>query len=264
MEHIRRVQARLRAGWYVACRLAFITVGVSALVQGALAQEAKIRKALAERLPQAVVVDEVTPTPIPGLYEVRSGVTVLYADRNGDYVIRGEMLDTRRQINLTQARIAKVSVIDFSTLPLQDAIVSTRGRGTRKLAVFADPDCTYCKQLERVLEGRDDITVYTFLLHILGPDSLDKAKAIWCAKDKDAAWRDWMREGKAPNAQSDCDTRALDRNAALGKQYAIQSTPTLVFADGTRTNGAPGAMRLEQLLMQHQPAMTKRSKAGPP
>lgn len=266
MPHIHRVRAGFGWSWSVALRLGFIAIALSAPMQGALAQEAQIRKALAARLPQSVVVDEVTPTPIAGLYEVRSGTSVFYTDRKGDYLIRGgEMLDTRNQTNLTQARIAKFSVIGFSKLPLQDAIVSTRGQGTRKLVVFADPECTYCKQLESVLEGRDDLTVYTFLLPILGPDSLDKAKAIWCSKDKDAAWRDWMREGKTPpNAGADCDTRALDRNVALGKQYSIQSTPTLVFPDGTRTNGAPGAMRLEQLLLEHQPAMTKVSKTAAP
>jgi thiol:disulfide interchange protein DsbC len=183
---------------------------------------------------------------------------VFYTDRHGDYVIRGEMLDTRQQTNLTQARIAKLSVIDFAKLPLQDAIVSTHGQGTRKLVVFADPECTYCKQLEAVLQGRDDITVYTFLLPILGPGSLAKAQAIWCAKDKDQAWRDWMREGKAPPAQADCDTSALDRNLAFGKQRSIQSTPVLAFQDGARVSGAPGAIQMEQLLAEHQPATTKR------
>jgi len=164
------------------------------------------------------------------------------------------MLDTRSHTNLTEARIAKFSVIDFAKLPLQDAIVSTRGKGTRRLAVFADPDCTYCKQLEGTLQGRDDMTVYTFLLPILGPGSLDKAKAIWCSKDKEVAWRDWMRDGKVPTAQPDCDTSALDRNLALGSKHAIRGTPTLVFLDGTRLTGALGAVQMEQHLAQHQPA----------
>jgi len=264
MAHIHRVRVGSRAGRSVACRFAFIAIGLSALMHGAIGQEARIRKALGERLPQSVTVDEVTPTPIPGLYEVRSGISVFYTDRHGDYVIRGEMLDTRNQTNLTQARIAKFSVLDFSKLPLQDAIVSTRGQGTRKLAVFADPNCTYCKQLESVLQGRDDITVYTFLLPILGPGSLDKAKAIWCAKDKDVAWSDWMREGTVPTAQPGCDTSALDRNVELGKQHSIRATPTLVFQDGTRTSGAPGAIQLEGQLAQHQPASTDRSKVAAP
>lgn len=259
MPHILRVRTGSGAGRAVALPLGFIAIGLGALMHGAMAQEAQIRKALAARLPQSTVVDEVTRTPIDGLYEVRSGTKVFYTDRHGDYVIRGEILDTRSQTNLTEARLAKLSAaIDFSKLPLQDAIISTRGQGTRKLAVFADPDCPYCKQLDGTLRERDDITVYTFLLPILGPGSLDKAKAIWCAKDKDAAWRDWMREGKVPIAQPDCDTSALDRNLALGSKHAIRGTPALVFQDGTRIVGAPGAVQLERQFLEHQPSSTPK------
>jgi thiol:disulfide interchange protein DsbC len=114
--------------------------------------------------------------------------------------------------------------------------------------VFADPDCPYCRQLESVLRQRDDLTVYTFLL------PLDKAKAIWCAKNKDVAWREWMSEGTLPAAQADCDTAALDRNLAFGGRHQIRGTPTLVFADGTRATGASSALELERQLAQHLPA----------
>lgn len=249
---------RLRA--FVALRRACIVIGLSTLAHGAMAQEVEIRKALAARLP--VAIDAVTPTPMPGLYEVRSGASLFYTDHHGDYVIRGELLDTRRQTNLTQARIAQLSTIDFSKLPLHDAIVSTRGQGTRKLVVFADPQCPYCQQLEAAIEGRDDLTVYTFLMPILGPDSLEKARAIWCARDRGAAWRGWMREGTAPTAQAGCDTSALDRNLALGKQRMIQSTPTLIFQDGTSVSGALGALQLEEQLAEHGPAVTGRPKVA--
>jgi thiol:disulfide interchange protein DsbC len=230
-----------------------LAIGLGVLMHAAAAQEAEIRKALAARLPPSAVVDEVTPSPIAGLYEVRSGVSVFYTDPHGDYVIRGEMLDTRTRMNLTEARIAKLSKIDFSSLPLQDAVVTIRGRGTRKLAVFADPDCPYCKQLESMLKERDDIAVYTFLMPILGPGSVDKAKAIWCDPDKGAAWEGWMREGRLPAARSDCDTGALDRNLLLRNKLSIRGTPTLFFENGTRTSGALGAMQLERELGSHGP-----------
>ncbi|MGM9486659.1 DsbC family protein [Ideonella sp. YS5] len=244
-------------------RLGFIALGLITLMQGAMAQEEQIRKALSARLPSSVAIDEVTPSPIPGLYEVRSGMSIFYTDPNGDYVIRGDMLDTRRQTNLSQARLAKLSSLDFSKLPLQDAIVSRRGQGTRQLAVFADPDCPYCKQLESMLEQRDDITVYTFLLPVLGPGSLDKAKAIWCSRDRDAAWRAWMQKSQAPTAQPDCDTSALERNLALASKHAIKATPALVYEDGTRVGGAPSAVQLEGQLAQHRLATTDRQKVAP-
>jgi len=247
MPPIHCARAVRRTHRSTAHQLAFI-IGLGAFMHAAVAQEAEIRKALAARLPSSAVVDELTPSPIPGLYEVRSGTSVFYTDRNGDYVIRGEMLDTRTRMNLTEARIAKLSNLDFSTLPLQDAIVSVRGRGTRKLAVFADPECSYCKQLEGMLQERDDITVYTFLMPILGPSSADKAKAIWCAQDKGGAWGAWMREGKLPAARPDCDTSALDRNLSFSSKQAIRGTPTLIFENGTRTSGAPTALQLERKL----------------
>ncbi|MGM9488568.1 DsbC family protein [Ideonella sp. YS5] len=223
-------------------------------MHAATAQEAEIRKALAARLPPSTVVDEVTPSPIAGLYEVRSGVSVFYTDSHGDYVIRGEMLDTRTRMNLTEARIAKISKVDFSTLPLRDAVVSIRGSGTRKVAVFADPECPFCKELESMLQERDDVTVYTFLMPILGPGSVDKAKAIWCDPDRGAAWGAWMREGKLPVARPDCDTGALDRNLLLRNKLAIRGTPTLVFENGTRTSGALSAVKLERELGLQGPA----------
>jgi thiol:disulfide interchange protein DsbC len=164
------------------------------------------------------------------------------------------VLAQEAQINRTEARIPSLTAIDFARLPLQDAIVSRRGQGTRQLAVFADPGCIYCKQLEGTLQGRDDITVYTFLLPILGPGSLDKARAIWCSADRDAAWRDWMQTGTLPPVPAACDTSALDRNLALGRRHAIRGTPALVFLDGARITGAPGALELERRLAQHQAA----------
>jgi len=250
MPHIHCAWPTSRARRLIALRLAF-TIGLGVFMHAALSQEAEIRKALAARLPSSAVVDEVVPSPIPGLYEVRSGTSVFYTDPHGDYVIRGgEMLDTRTRVNLTQARVAKFSSIDISTLPLQDAVVSVRGQGTRKLVVFADPDCPYCKQLEGMLQDRDDITVYTFLIPILGAGSVDKAKAIWCAQDKGEAWGAWMREGKLPAARPNCDTSALDRNILLGAQHAIRGTPTLIFQNGTRVGGAPTALHLEHKLAE--------------
>jgi thiol:disulfide interchange protein DsbC len=225
-----------------------LVIALGAVMHAAVAQEAQIRKALGARLPPSAVVDEVTPSPLAGLYEVRSGTSVFYTDLQGDYVIRGEMLDTRTHMNLTEARVAKLSHLDFSTLPLQDAVVSRRGRGTRKLAVFADPECPFCKQLESMLQERDDVTVYTFLMPILGQGSVDKARAIWCANDKAGAWGAWMREGRLPPAGSGCDTSALDRNLALKGKYSIRGTPTIVFENGTRTSGAPSALQLEREL----------------
>jgi thiol:disulfide interchange protein DsbC len=220
----------------------------------AFAQEALIRKNLAERLPDFPKIDEVNKTPIPGLYEVRIGTEIVYTDERGDHVIQGNIIDTKTRHDVTQARIDKITAIDFASLPLKDAIVWKQGTGARKIVVFADPNCGYCKKFETEMQQVKDVTVYTFLYPILGGDSPDKAKNIWCAKDNSAVWRDWMIKGAAaPRNMGSCDTSALERNVALGKKYRVNGTPALVFEDGKRVPGAlPPAEVEKQLLLSRR------------
>ena len=213
----------------------------------ASAQESAIRKTLAERIPQLEKIDDVQSTPMPGLYEVRIGTDVFYTDAKGNYLIQGELIDTKARRNLTEDRIAKLSAVDFSALPLADAFTVVHGTGARKLAVFEDPNCGYCKRFERDLQKVQDVTIYTFLYPILSPDSAEKSRNIWCAKDRTAAWEDYMVRDRIPAAAT-CDTSALQRNLAFGKKYKITGTPTLIFADGSRVPGAIPAKDVEKRL----------------
>lgn len=215
----------------------------------AMAQEAAIRKALAERIPQMKQIDEVSPTAMQGLYEVRIGTDVFYTDAKGNYLIQGELIDTKARRNLTEDRIAKITAVDFSALPIKDAFTIVRGDGKRKVAVFEDPNCGYCKRFERDMQKVDNVTVYLFLYPILSPDSAEKSRNIWCAKDKVAAWQDMMVRDKNP-APASCDTNALQRNLAFGKKHKITGTPTLIFADGIRVPGAIGAQDVEKRLAE--------------
>lgn len=202
-----------------------------------------LRKTLAQRLPELQKIDEIRPTPIPGLFELRIGTDLLYATARGEHVIKGEIYDTTAQRNLTAERVGKLTAMDFSALPLKDAFTIVRGEGKRQLAVFEDPNCGYCKRLERDLQSVDNITLHIFLMPILGADSVEKSRNIWCAPDRAAAWQDYMLRNKSAPAAS-CDTSALDRNVALGRKHKITGTPTLVFVDGSRV---PGAMALADL-----------------
>ncbi|MCI1190555.1 DsbC family protein [Calidifontimicrobium sp. SYSU G02091] len=222
---------------------------LAAIAATASAQEAVIRKNLAERLPQLPKIDEVTKTPVPGLWEVRIGNDVLYTDERGDFVVQGAIFDTRTRTNLTEERINKLTAIDFATLPLKDAMVVKQGSGARKLVVFADPNCGFCKRFERDLLNVKDVTIYTFLYPILGADSTEKSRAIWCAKDPMKAWRDWMIDGVAPpKVSGKCDDAVLQRNLALGQKHRIQGTPAIVYEDGTRSPGALPAAEVEKQL----------------
>lgn len=213
----------------------------------AQAQEATIRKNLAERIPAFTQIDEVSQTPMPGLYEVRVGNEVLYTDAEGNYLLQGSLLDTRNRKNLTDERIEKLTAINFKDLPLKNAFTITRGNGKRQLAVFEDPNCGYCKRFEKDLQKINNVTVHLFLIPILGADSEEKSRNIWCSKDKAKAWNDWMLSDNLPKAAS-CNTDALTANLEFAKKYRITGTPTLVFADGTRVPGAINAQQVEKLL----------------
>ena len=213
-------------------------------LHSALADEASIRKNLADRLADFPGIDEVNKTPIPGVYELRLGTEVLYTDEQGDHIIQGALIDTRTRTNLTEARLNKLNAIDFASLPLKDALVWKQGSGARRMAVFADPNCGYCRRFERDLQKVKDVTVYTFLIPILGGDSPEKSKNIWCAKDSMGVWRDWMINGVMPQpVTTSCET-PIARNLALSRKHRITGTPSIVFEDGTRV---PGAMSVEQI-----------------
>jgi len=223
---------------------------LAALAIGAVrADEADIRKTLAERYPNLPKVDEIRPAPVSGLWELRFGTELMYSDAKGNYLIQGAIIDTAAKRNLTEERIEKLSAIDFGSLPLKDAIVWKTGSGKRRIAVFADPNCGYCKKFERDLQAVKDLTVYTFLIPILGGDSPEKSKAIWCAKDSTAAWRNWMIEGTSPpRVMGQCDSAALERNLNLSRKHRVNGTPAIVFEDGSRAPGALSPAEIEKRL----------------
>ncbi len=210
--------------------------------------EATIRKNLSERIPQIPKIEEITPTPLTGIYELRLSTNeIYYSDAAGNYLIQGSLIDTKSKRNLTEEREAKLSAVDFSALPLKDAITLVNGNGKRKLAVFEDPNCGYCKRFERDLAKVDNVTVYMFLLPVLGPNSVEKSRNVWCAKDPAAAWVNLMQKDiPTPNAQ--CNTAAIERNLEFARKYKITGTPTLVAQDGTRVPGALNSTQIEKLL----------------
>ena len=217
-------------------------------LNAAFAQEAAIRKNLTERLPTLPKIDEINKTPMAGLYEVRvNGSDIFYTDAEGNFLIQGNLIDTKVKRNLTEERIDKLNAVAFEALPLKDAFTVVRGNGKRKMAVFEDPNCGYCKRFERDIQKVTDVTIYMFLYPILSADSTEKSKNIWCAKNKAKVWHDLMlRDQPVPNAS--CDTSAIDRNIEFGKKYRITGTPTLIFADGSGVPGAISAQQVEKYL----------------
>lgn len=232
----------------------------TALSLPALANEAAIRKAFAERMPNMPKIDELRPSPMPGLWELRIGNEVRYTDPTGSYLIEGELFDIKAKKNLTEERVTQLNRIDFGSLPLKDALVWKTGTGKRRMAVFADPNCGYCKRFEKSLQELKDVTVYTFLIPILGGDSPDKTRAIWCAKDGTATWLAWMLKGEAPpKAPAGCDAAAIERNLALSRRIHVNGTPAVLLEDGSRIPGAVGAVELERRLQLVASAKSDKS-----
>jgi thiol:disulfide interchange protein DsbC len=182
-----------------------------------------------------------------GLLEVTGGSEVFYTDEKTSFLLLGTLIDTKTRENVTEARVRKLSAVKFDSLPLESAIKVVRGDGSRRIAIFADPNCGYCKRFERELVGVSDITVYTFLYPILSQDSTDKSKAIWCSTDRTKAWMDLMIKDTQPAGPGKCDT-PIEKVLAFGRDKRITGTPTIFFEDGERVPGAMPIAAFEKRL----------------
>jgi thiol:disulfide interchange protein DsbC len=246
MQITQRVQKVARA-----CVAGFVMLTVAMAASGAPATAnpgATIKQNIESRFPGTHVLD-VQPAQIPGLYEVYTGDQIVYTDPAGDQLLLGPMVDTKSHENLTQARLNERGKIDFKTLPVAKAIKIVKGNGSRTFAVFSDPDCPYCQQLEKSLLNVTDSTMYVFLFPIaaLHPQAPQKAHAIWCAPDRAAAWNKWMHEKTLPQLKS-CAGDPIDSLQKLGDDLHINSTPTIFLSDGTRIAGALSDKDLEKAL----------------
>jgi thiol:disulfide interchange protein DsbC len=209
--------------------------------------EEAIKKLVEQRMGEGAKVDSITKTNFSGLYEVRMGNEILYTDDQAKYMVIGHVVDLETHKDYTRARLDDLNKIKFSDLPLDSSIKMVRGNGKRVIAIFEDPNCGYCKRLRHTLAGMDNITVYSFMYNILAEDSFVKSKNIWCAPDRVKAWDDWMLNGKvAAEAPASCIANPNDQILSLGQKLHITATPTIFFADGTRTPGAIDASGLEE------------------
>lgn len=227
--------------------MAVLVAGMMAA--SAWADEASLKKTIEATYPK-VRVQSITKTPYAGLYEVFLDGQIIYTDEKLSFlIVEGRLIDPKNKRDITAERMDELTKVNFSSLPFDKAIKVVKGNGNRKLVVFSDPDCPYCKKLEQKdLMGMNDVTVYTFLypLEELHPDAANKSRAIWCAQDRSKAWQEWMLNGQLPKSK-ECDA-PIDEVANLGRKLGITSTPTLIFENGKRVLGAYPAKEIEKLL----------------
>jgi thiol:disulfide interchange protein DsbC len=221
------------------------------LATGAGANEAQIRRALEPKLGGAKI-EGVAPAPVSGLWEVRvrsekGGVRVLYADPTGTYVIDGSIYELRTNRDLTEERTRKLNAVNFESLPFEQAIKVQRGDGRRVLAMFSDPYCPYCVQFERTLQQVNDITIYVFMYPVIRPQNADHSKAVWCAPDRTKAWLDLAIHHRPPPIPASCDN-PVEKNLRLGQSLGVNSTPTLILANGERVSAGLSAKDLAEVL----------------
>ncbi|HEV8647291.1 MAG TPA: DsbC family protein [Burkholderiales bacterium] len=225
----------------------------------ACADEASIRSEIAKKFPKANV-ESVTKTQHLGLYEVVVDGQLFYADEDFKYLIDGSIIDTNSMTNVTAARQRDLEELKlrklafpFEQLPFELAIKKVKGDGSRKIAVFSDPDCPYCKRLERDLVKVDNVTIYVFLFPLveLHPKAPEIARAIWCSGERAKAWDEYMLNGVVPKAAGTC-TNPVDKLVEFGKSKRITGTPTIFFADGKRVPGAIPSDQIEDILAKAQ------------
>lgn len=216
------------------------------------ADEASVKKAVEGAYPK-FKVESVTKTPFAGLYEVFMAGQIIYTDDKMTFLIaEGRLVDPKTKKDITGERLDELTKIDFSSLPLEQAIKVVKGNGSRKLFVFSDVDCPYCKRLERnELANITDVTIYTYLypLQQLHPDAPAKSKAIWCAPNRVAAWQDWIMNDQLPKAASNSCPVPLEKVADLAKKIGVTSTPTLIFSNGKRMMGAQPYKEIEAAMV---------------
>jgi thiol:disulfide interchange protein DsbC len=204
-----------------------------------------IKAEIKKQMPEAPPVESVKKTPYNDLYEVVAGGEIFYTNEKATFLSLGPIVDVKTKENLTEARLRQVNQVKFSDLPFDSAIKIVRGNGSRKVALFEDPNCGYCKRFERDFVGVTNVTAYVFLYPILAADSFDKSKAIWCAADPGKAWIEAMTRDKLPATAGTC-TNPLEKNLAFGQSKHIRGTPTMIFENCERIPGAISIADLEK------------------
>ncbi len=240
---------------FLVCLLSvFCLAGVALADTRPGTDEVAVKAAVEKKFP-GMKIDSLQKTQYGELYEaVMEGNQIFYTDKNANYILVGNLIDAKTQRNVTEARMRDLTQVKFDTLPLAWAIKQVKGNGKRKMAVFSDPDCPFCKRLDAELAKVTDVTIYIFLYPIasLHPQSADKARAVWCASDRVKAWEDLMQKGIVPQTGGKCEN-PVEKIAELGSRLKVNGTPTIIFADGMRVPGMVPAANLEKLLNGERP-----------
>lgn len=197
-------------------------------------------------------VDQVNKTPVAGVYEVVSGRRVFYVDSTGQYAFLGNLVDLDSKQSLTEKTVKAVTVVNWNQLPIKLALRQTIGAGNRRIAIFTDPDCPFCKRLEQEVTPKlKDVVIYYFLFPLkIHEDAVSDSKKILCAQNPESTFAAWMALGKKlPTLMTCRNALKLPKMQAVGNNIVgVDATPTIVLPNGQIVSGLLPADYLNKLI----------------
>lgn len=206
-----------------------------------------VKANLAKNSPN-VNIQNIQNTEMKGIYSGSLNGQIVYLNEDAQHIVAGSMIRLKDQTNLTKDLLVKQNSIEWKNLPLKDAIKIVKGNGKRQIAVFTDPNCPYCKQLEDELKKLNDVTIYVFVFAIK-PQSIEPSKKIYCEKNPAQAWDDLINKGIQPSTNKTC-ANPVESNIKLGQGLGITGTPTIIFSNGLKVSGAYPAEQIDQIFKE--------------
>jgi thiol:disulfide interchange protein DsbC len=220
------------------------------------------RVALLKLLPTGAKLEDLRPSPIPGVYEFSQGVDVSYLTADGKYFIDGSLYDMKTRVNLTEERRTKVRMALINSIPESQMLIFSPKNPRYTITVFTDVDCQYCRKLHSEIGELNKLGIrvrYMFFPRT-GPDteSWHKAEAVWCAPDRNAALTR-AKAGGALDTTKSCGVTPVATEYALGRTIGVQGTPAIVTEDGNYINGY---MPPQDLVKELQQMQGSKGKSG--
>ena len=216
--------------------------------------EAEVEADIAQLKEKYANVDEVRPTPVPGLYELRFGYRIAYVDASGQFGFlgSGDLQDVSSGENLTASRRAEVRRELLASLDEWDTLDFMPGRTEHELLVFTDVDCGYCRRLHQQMAEYHELGIGVRYVAFprSGPDtdSWTTMQSIWCSDNRPAAMTSAKAGGFVPERQ--CDSVSVERHFELGREIGLSGTPALLTPGGELIPGYVPPIRLAAILSE--------------
>lgn len=194
--------------------------------------------AAATRIP-GVKKEDIRPTPVAGVFEVRRGADIVYMSGDGQYVFTGDLYNVSTKSNLTEVhrRLLRQKLID--AIPESQMVIFSPPQPKYTVTVFTDVDCAYCREFHRQIAdyNRLGVRVRYIFFPRTGPNtaSWHKAEQVWCSADRKAALTR-AKLGEALDAKP-CGATPVTQEYELGKAIGLEGTPGIVAANGAMVGG---------------------------